>query len=598
MKTFTKYLLLPIACFFMAAGCGKDGLPTDEQPIEPSSETGILSFENWDLTVANDMEILPTDNTPSPASTRAAVNAPDDYIVKIYNSKKEQVGNYTYAEIATLGSIELPQDSYTITAESPNYASIPDAAWETPAYYGEVSVNVIKKLTTTVNNLVCKLGNIKATVGLSADLDGLFKPDDETDKLTVTLSILDNSLVYGRAEATGETLKPGFFRAVDTDNTLKIVLSGQYNKAGEGEPASYVPVNWSQEIQNVKAGQWRKINIKILHADDGNIQLQVTVETWVYDEQIDVDVMSSLYSYGEEEIPDEETSDENSPTVTLENGDITQPYPITTNMFDFDVQSCTPMITAVVTPYQGSTLASLQVVFDSDNAQFLEALATAGYTDNTVALWPGENPAGDYCVVKQSGSDLLVKVNYNGMKGLYDYTGTHTAKFVAIDSEGRRSYTTMTIKVTHDSGTTEGPNIFWTTDAAGTQIVDIDSRHTLTEDGMNVFINLASESGMTGLTVDIISDALTGEVLESLGIGLAAHMDLVNPASEAMDEGLHSLGFKTKDEIVGQKTLQFDISSFMTMLYAVAPGNTDFKLTATDASGQNIKSIMLNVPEQ
>ena len=101
-----------------------------------------------------------------------------------------------------------------------------------------------------------------------------------------------------------------------------------------------------------------------------------------------------------------------------------------------------------------------------------------------------------------------------------------------------------------------------------------------------------------GLTVDIISDALTAEVLESLGIGLEAHMDLVNPASDKMDEGLHSLGFKTKDEIVGQKTLQFDISQFMTMLYAVAPGNTDFKLTATDASGQNIKSIMLYVPQQ
>lgn len=52
---------------------------------------------------------------------------------------------------------------------------------------------------------------------------------------------------------------------------------------------------------------------------------------------------------------------------------------------------------------------------------------------------------------------------------------------------------------------------------------------------MNVFINLASESGITGLTVDIISDALTAEVLESLGIGLEAHMDLVNPASDKMD---------------------------------------------------------------
>ena len=99
------------------------------------------------------------DNAPGTSSTRSTVDAPDDYIVKIYNSKKEQVGSYTYAEIKTTGNIELPQDSYTVTAESPNYASTPDVAWETPVYYGEISVNVIKKLTTTVNNLVCKWFN-------------------------------------------------------------------------------------------------------------------------------------------------------------------------------------------------------------------------------------------------------------------------------------------------------------------------------------------------------------------------------------------------------------------------------------------------------
>ena len=136
MKTFTKYLLLPLCCLFMAAGCGKDDLPTGGQPEGPGSETGILSFENWDLTVADDMEILPTDNAPGTSSTRSTVDAPDDYIVKIYNSKKEQVGSYTYAEIKTTGNIELPQDSYTVTAESPNYASTPDVAWETPVYYG------------------------------------------------------------------------------------------------------------------------------------------------------------------------------------------------------------------------------------------------------------------------------------------------------------------------------------------------------------------------------------------------------------------------------------------------------------------------------
>lgn len=130
-------------------------------------------------------------------------------------------------------------------------------------------------------------------------------------------------------------------------------------------------------------------------------------------------------------------------------------------MFDFDVQSLLPDDYGRRNSLPGfdRCLAGGCLRFGQRPVPG-KALATAGYSDNTVALWPGENPAGDYCVVKQSGSDLLVKVNYNGMKGLYDHTGTHTAKFIAIDSEGRRSYTTMTIKVTHDSGTAEGPNIF------------------------------------------------------------------------------------------------------------------------------------------
>ena len=48
------------------------------------------------------MEILPTDNAPGTSSTRSTVDAPDDYIVKIYNSKKEQVASYTYTEIKSL----------------------------------------------------------------------------------------------------------------------------------------------------------------------------------------------------------------------------------------------------------------------------------------------------------------------------------------------------------------------------------------------------------------------------------------------------------------------------------------------------------------
>lgn len=594
MKTLIKYLFPLLAGALMAAGCGKDYLPVDNGQEDPTDSTlGILSFENWSLDVACDSEIVSTDQSPL-GLTRAASEAPDTYLVKIYNSKKQEVGSYTYAEIKALERLELPQDTYTVTAQSPNYSSIADAAWEDEngaAYYGKTSVAVIKRQQANVTNLICRLANIKTTVSISAELNSLFKQDDDEQQLTTTLSIGDNSLVFGREESTREPLKAGFFRAVEENNTIKILLKGLYNKAAEGEAPQYVPVNWSQELINVSAGQWRKIGIKILNADKGNVQIGITVETWVYDERIDVDVMSAKYSFMEEEIPDEEVSDENSPVLTLDNNhEIDQPFRITTEIFDFDVASCSDMISAVVTPAAGSTVASLEVVFDSDSETFLATLAAAGYANNTISFWPGENAAQSYCVVKESGSSLLVKVNYAGMKGLYDFPGTHTAKFIAVDSEGRRSYTTMTLLVSHSSGSDGGPNIVWEGN-------DFGLIHILPEGGaLDVVIGITSATGLTGLNVEIDSNILDEETLT--GVGLAPSLDLVNPGSA---EGtLQSLKFPTGDEVVGNRNLKFDISEFMPMIYGLAQlnsksGYVNFKLIAADASGQKEATIQLRV---
>lgn len=46
----------------------------------------------------------------------------------------------------------------------------------------------------------------------------------------------------------------------------------------------------------------------------------------------------------------------------------------------------------------------------------------------------------------------------------------------------------------------------------------------------------------------------------------------------------------------GQKTLSFDISGFMDLLSLLnKEGNCDFRLTVTDASGTNTKTIRLYV---
>ncbi|MDE7069506.1 MAG: hypothetical protein K2O63_03180, partial [Alistipes sp.] len=280
-----------------------------------------------------------------------------------------------------------------------------------------------------------------------------------------------------------------------------------------------------------------------------------------------------------------------APVLSLDNNhDIAQPFRITTEIFDFDVASCSDMISAVVTPAAGSTVASLEAVFDSDNEAFLAALAAAGYTNNTVSFWPGENSAGTYCVVKESGSSLLVKVNYAGMKGFYDFPGTHTAKFIAVDSEGRRSYTTMTIQVSHSSGSDEGPDIVWEGN-------DFNLIHILPAGGaLDVVIDITSATGLTGLNVEIDSNILDEETLT--GVGLAPSLDLVNPGST---EGvLNSLKFPTGDDVVGNKNLKFDISEFMPMIYGLAQlneksGYVNFKLIASDASGSKEATIQLKV---
>ena len=121
--------------------------------------------------------------------------------------------------------------------------------------------SVIKNNETTVDDLVCTLANIRTTVTLTQDLQKLFMSDADAEaagkeKLAVTLSIGDNALVFDREAANAG--KAGYFKAVETANTLKILLSGQYNKAPGDATPEYVTVNWSKEITNCKAGQWHR----------------------------------------------------------------------------------------------------------------------------------------------------------------------------------------------------------------------------------------------------------------------------------------------------------------------------------------------------
>lgn len=596
---YTKAILPFLAFVLLITGCSKEQINFDN-PDMGSGEMGYLVFSGINVSVATDAEVLSSiDSKATKANAAETTEAPDDYKVKIKSVKTGAVQEFTYAEMKQPENqkIALEPGDYIVSAESDDYAEYMSgehyADWEKPVYRDSVVVVITKKEEKTVDNLICKLANIKTTVAFSTDLQSLFKTDEEAasdeEKLQVSLSIGDNALVYGRTEANNS--KAGHFKAVSESNTLKLNLTGHYNKAAGDEAPQYVPVTWTKEITNCKAGQWRKISINVENADQGNAQFQITVETWAYDSKIDVDIMK-WQPFIEETIPDEDISDEGSPVVTLDGKDITQGYSLTSSMFDAELGKWKENLKAVITPNSdGATVQSIDIVFESDNSDFISALENGGYTNHKVTLWPVNGEISTYVSVKESSSTsaITATVTDEGMSALFQYKGTHTVKFISKDSKGRISYTPLLIRSSDDAPVT-GPNMVWT-DKSGSKTYDFSKRYNHNE--VEIVIDVTSQTGITGFEIDIISDnVLTPS--ELISVGLNSHLDLANPGE--YQTALEGLGFPTGANVQGQTSLSFDISSFMSLLTILnKEGNCDFKLTVSDSSGTNIKTIQLYV---
>lgn len=602
MKRFT--LMLACAALVLT-GC-KDESADFGGGQTGETETGYLSLSGLDVDVADYAEEITSgtgaEAEVAAASSRAAgatSDAPDDYRVRIRSVKTGEESVYTYADLKLPENQRIPlaPGAYVVSAESPDHADYmageARADWERPVYYGSVTKNVIKRTETAVNDLVCTLANIKTTVTLTQDLQELFMSDADAEAsgrepLSVTLSVDDARLVFDRAAA--DAGRAGYFKATGGTNTVKIVLSGAYNKAAADEEPEYVSVNWTKEITGCKAGQWRKVSIGVLNADQGNVQFQVTVESWVYDQKVEVDVMQ-LYPFGEETVPDEDVSDEGAPEVALDGADIADGYAIDGSMYDELLGKWNENLKVVFTPSDGAAVRSVEMRFDSDNAAFLDALDAAGVRERTVALWPENAEIAAYAVTREAGTGVVTAtVKDAGMSALYGFAGTHTIRFAAADDRGRTSYTVLEIRVTDGSAVADGPSVVWT-DRAGTKTYDFATRYD--HNAVEIVIDVTTQSAFTGFTVDIVSESvLPPSELE--GVGLTDHLDLVNPGIYKTQ--LENLGFPTGDAVTGSRRVSFDITGFMDLLTLLnREGNCDFRLTVTDASGTTTKTIQLHV---
>lgn len=577
---FTYKIMMPVlAAVLLATGCEKEKIDFGGGgKLDP--EMGYLVLSGMNVNVNSDMEVV-----ESRAESKKTVEAADDYIVTITSTSSQEVMlTETYGKIKQRTEpISLQPGQYRIAAKSPNADNIAPADWECPAYTGSVTATVTKNTTTQAPTVVCKLANIKTSVFFTDLLKSKFRETPE-HPLQVTAKLGDNTLVFGRDET-----RNGYFKALQTVNNLEVTLTGEYNTADDGATPVYKEVSMTQTIDNVRAGQWRRLTFAIHVSDEGNVIFSVQVDTWVDDVPIDVDAMS-LYACTEEVIPDIKESDPDAPVLSNDGShDISAPHVISKANFD-EFGYCDHRIKLVLTPKDDATVEKITATFSPESEELFAALVEAGYENGRIDITQSLTIDGEsYANVSTIGNAKMISVSHVAMRKLFEFAGTHTVNIAATDSKNRTSYTDITIEVRRSGGAENGPVIEWLDHDLGTRYTAND----MSGDDCCV-INIGSASGITGFLVDIGGGVLTPKDLQDLG--LDAHMDLINPATDAMDAMLLNLGFKTKDDVRGAKELQFNISEFIPMLVGLnIPGPVDFKLTVTDAEGTVSGTIMLTV---
>lgn len=551
MKKLYSILTLALVALFINS-CSKDRINFGGEDKPTIEEYGYLSFAEGGLSVITDTEVV-----------RSGAVDVNTFICTIVDdlSGETVVDDFTYGSRPT-EPISLKVGSYVLKVVS---GDIPGAEWESPVYGAEQEFSIKPKQTTTISDVKCKLMNVKVTIGYDVDLMNLLEAGSYTD---VTLG--SNSLKFDYTEA-----RAGYLLAPAAENIMTISMNLNYM----GKSTSM-----SAEIAGVKPGQWRNITVNMPHANEGNVIFQIVIETLTVDQEVVVDV-AELVAMTEEVIPDDPIKDPLAPSYTFAGGDLAEPYYLASYIDEGG--NYTGDATFTITANEGATIASLPVIISSTSSSLLAEFAAMGIdtefdlttiTSNTslrlLGFKFGSNVLGQSSVVFDFA---------NLMTLLADFDGTHNFTFEALDSENRYSTTTLTVVV--GEGGVSDPSIVWVDH-------DIKQAYAVTDD-LKVVINVTSSKGIAQLYVDIISDLLTKEELESAN--LTDHLDLVTPGE--YEGSLNGLGFPTGDDVLGKNELTFDISPFMSMLLLVAGGETcytNFQLTVIDAEGnQTVETIQL-----
>lgn len=192
--------------------------------------------------------------------TRAAET--DNYAVTIYAADGQTVEEWLYGELPA--EVTLKVGEYRIGIVS---GEMPDAEWESPVYSVEKEFSIEENRTTELGTLTMKLANLKVSVTYAPELAAALGED-----CSVTVRMGGSSL-----EFVGQEERAGYFKVPESGNSLQVEFAGTVDGVEE---------TLSATIDNVKAGEWRKINISMSFVVEEDGRTGVTIGEWVSDPEV------------------------------------------------------------------------------------------------------------------------------------------------------------------------------------------------------------------------------------------------------------------------------------------------------------------------
>lgn len=565
MKLIKSTLLLALTALF-AVSC-HEGLRIDDSTSH--ANMGYLSLSALSVELVSDHKPVDGELSRAEATSRAAVDI-NTFDCAIYDqSGQTLIKSFKYGARPS-EAIELEAGKYIFKMIS---GEIPGAEFECPIYGLTEPFTIVRKQTTVLDELVCTLQNIQASIKYSADLRAAL-----SDDTTATLTVGSSSLVFGVDET-----RSGYFKAEQALNDIDVLVKGMYTQEGK-EPAAF---EFNTTIKNVKAGQYSDIELYVEYSGEGNISISVTIDGWVVDQSIVYDLAKLISE-------DVMVDDDDKPTLTLVGGDIDAEILLAQTDFD---QNGNYTKNVVVDVTSKSAITSLVVDIASTNPTMAASLAEYGLSSSidlcNAGVASGALKLMGLPVNDQVKGKTAVTYNITGqMKLLKELVGTHTFTVTVTDEQGGATTKALVITV---QGEQVGP-------VAILKGLNIDERHTVVE-GLSIDVVVSATSGIKNFTVQIVSDVLTPDQLG--GVGLCDVLNLVEPTASystvdptfdasGIAASLTNFGFPTGDQVKDKTTVEFTITPFLSLLAFTGAGNHDFVMTITDNDGNTtVKTLMI-----